>query len=347
MYGLAKGIGSMEIEFGFLAVIGMLLIIMYGLKMATGKLKDTGIGNGFPAIGRFILDVLSGGVNGIFQFPNGGVTYKCRKSYIDYRPHYGGQIYAIKYECFSKKVRASYPYTYWVDTSHWETRRRYDWIDTSHWEYNRVWIDTSHWETRSSRKWIDTSYTVSQGYWEDYVDTIWVDTSHWKYEDVWIEDGFLTTPLHGELIIEKSPEYVFTKWHNDNKNMECCMELIIKWKVDNNDLSEGEEEKKIAHLYIYEDVYRFNDKGMDRVIIFDGDISPSAEGSINTYTKFEYSGNENSMLYVYLFAQDGESAYVNFSNPVNGFRSINLNPEDSSIDADRWLGGITYEKFEF
>ena len=83
------------------------------------------------------------------------------------------------------------------------------------------------------------------------------------------------------------------------------------------------------------------------LIIFDGDISPSAEGSINTYTKFEYSGNENSMLCVYLFAQDGESAYVNFSNPINGFRSINLNPEDSSIDADRWLGGITYEKFEF
>jgi len=284
---------------------------------------------------------------GNVDYVRGGVAYRCHKFVIDYRPHYGGQSYCVKYEAYLQKVISSYSYTYWVDTSHWGIGRYYDWIDTSHWMYNRVWVDTSHWETVSGRRWVDTSYTVYQGYWQNFTENVWIDTSHWEHKDVWIEDGYYISPLHGGLVIEKSPEYIFTKWHKDDKNMACSMELSIKWEVDNSNLLEDEKEKEIAHLYIYEDVHRFNDKGVDRVIIFDEDVPPSAEGSIDTSTEFEYSGNENSMLYIYLFAQNGESAYINFSNPINGFRSINLNLGDSSSDADRWLGGITYEKFEF
>jgi len=105
----------------------------------------------------------------------------CLSSGFSVMPH-------ILYTCYEKKVNGIR--RTWVDTSHYEKRRRYDWIDTSHWEYNHVWVDTSHWETVSGRRWVDTSYTVNQGYWKDYTENVWVDTSHWEYEDVWVEEGF-------------------------------------------------------------------------------------------------------------------------------------------------------------
>lgn len=264
-----------------------------------------------------------------------GKKYHAKKWVIDYRPHYGGQAYAIKYQCYEVLSRVRESYKVWVKSGYWrEVTVNY-------------WVDTSHWETITGRRWVDTSYTVSGGYWEYYTEREWIDTSYYEYKTVWVEDGFYTSPLHGELIIEKSPEYVFTKWHKDKDNNECGMELDISWEVDNSNLSEGEEKKKIARLYIYEDICRFDDKGIERVIIFDKDVTPSVEGSINTLTKFEYSGSEESILHIYLFAQNGESAHISFSNPVNGFRSINLKQEGTSMDANAWLGGISYEKFEF
>jgi len=188
---------------------------------------------------------------------------------------------------------------------------------------------------------------TSSGYWRYYTEREWVDTNHYEYRMVWVEDGFYTAPLHGEVIIDKSPKFIFTKWHKDKNNEECCMEMNLSWKVDNSELLESEEEKEIVRIYIYQDIYRFDNKGIEKVIIFNEDISPSAEGSINTITWFDYSGSEDSILHVYLYAQNGESAHIYFSNPINGFRSINLNSQGSSSDANIWLGGNSYGKIEF
>ena len=185
---------------------------------------------------------------------------------------------------------------------------------------------------------------VEEGHWEDYTESVWINEDDYEHEH---GHKHVDSAFHGELIVKKDPEYVFTKWHKDKYNNECSMNLSISWEVDNSNLPEGEVEKKIVRLFIYEDVCRFDDKGIERVIIFDGNISPSAKGDINTVTKFEYSGSKESLLHIYLFDQNGESAHVCFSNPINGFRSINLMPEGSSTDANAWLGGISYEKFEF
>lgn len=264
-----------------------------------------------------------------------GNKYHARKWVIDYRPNYGGRVYAIKYQCYEVLSKIKEAYRNWVQSGYWKT------VKISY------WVDTSHWEAISGRRWVDTSYKVSQGYWEHYTGREWVSAGHYEYRTIWVEDGFYTSPLHGELIVEKDPEYIFTKWHKDKNNNECGMNLDISWKVDNSNLSEGEDEKKIIRLYIYEDVCRFNNKGFDKVIILDKNVIPSIEGNISTHTKFEYSGSKESLLHIYLFAQNGEKAHIYFSNPINGFRSINLMPEGSNSNANVWLGGISYERFEF
>lgn len=274
-------------------------------------------------------------ITGVFTIKYKGNKYHAKKWVIDYRPSRGGRVYVIKYQCYEILSRIRESYKVWVENGYWKT------VTVSY------WIDTSHWEVVSGRRWVDTSYAVSQGYWENYTEREWIDTSHYEYETVWVEDGFYTSPLHGELMIEKNPEYVFTKWHEDKNNNECSMELNINWKVDNSNLSEGEEEKRIVQIYIYEDIYRFDNKGTERVTIFNESIAPSVEGNINTVTKFEHSGSEESTLHIYLFSQNGESAHIHFSNPINGFRSINLMPEGSNSNANIWLGGISYEIFEF
>jgi len=302
-----------------------------------------------------------------------GTMYKYEKFYIYYGkfgfwddldkqfPDYDFDLnhpFKIRYECYEVLNWKKEAYSVWVE-GNWKR----EWVDTSHWVKSGywqsdtyvAWVDTSylksegHWETK--KEWVDTSYTVSQGYWETKKE--WVDTSHWetsgywKDKKVWVEDGFYTSPLHGEVIIEKSPRYIFTRWHKDQNNEECSMELNVSWKVDNSNLSEGEEEKEIVRIYIYQDICRFNNNGVEKVTIFNGNVTPSVEGSINTITKFDYSGNEESILHIYLYAQNGESAHVYFSNPINGFRSINLMSEGSNSDANTWLGGNNYGKFEF
>ena len=266
--------------------------------------------------------------------------------------------FKIEKRCFEVLNWKEESYSVWVPGD-WKK----EWVNTSHWvksgywqSYSyKTWVDTSylksegHWETK--KEWVDTSYTVSQGYWETKKE--WVDTSHWetsgywKDKDVWVEDGFYVSPLHGEVIVEKSPRYIFTRWHKDQNNEECSMKLNVSWKVDNSNLFEGEEEKEIVRIYIYQDIYRYDNKGIEKVTIFNGNVTPSVEGSINTITKFDYSGNEESILHIYLYAQNGESAYIYFNNPINGFRSINLSSEGSSSDANTWLGGNNYVKFEF
>ena len=262
--------------------------------------------------------------------------YKARKWVIDYRPVYGGRVYARKYLCYRKEVRVRESYNVMVSSGYWQSYTAY-----------RT-VDTSHWKTRTRRVWVDTSYTIPlSGYWRYYTEKEWVDTSHYEYRTVWIEDGYYTSPLHGEVTVEKNPKFIFTKWHKDKNNEECNMKLDLSWKIDNSGLPEGEEERKIVRIYIYEDIYRFNDEGIEKVIIFNDNISSSTKGSINTITRFDYSGSEDSILHIYLYTQSGESAHIYFSNPINGFRSINLNSQGSSSDANKWLGGNDYGKIEF
>jgi hypothetical protein len=264
-----------------------------------------------------------------------GNRYKAHKWIIDYRPSYGGRVYAIKYLCYEKEIQVKEYYDVWVSSGYWQSYTAYK------------SVDTSHWETRTRRVWVDTSYVIPSGYWRYYTGKEWVDTSHYEYKTVWVEDGFYTEPLHGEVIVRKNPGYIFTRWHKNQNNVECSMELDISWEVDNSNLSEGEEEKEIVRIYVYQDVCRFGNKGIERVIIFNENVSPSVEGSINTISKFEHSGTEESILHIYLYAQSGESAHIYFNNPINGFRSINLMPEGSSSDANTWLGGNNYGKIEF
>ena len=195
--------------------------------------------------------------------------------------------------------------------------------------------------------WVDTSYKVERGYWEEYIVKEWVDTSYYEHKKIFVRDGYYVPPLHGEVVIEKNPKYVFTKWHKNTMGEECNMELKVTWNLDNSEIPPGEEEKKINSIYIYENVCRFENNGIDKVIIYNDSVPASAKGSIDTIIKFNYSGGEDSILHIYLYAQSGESAHIYFSNPINGYRSINISSNGSSSNANTWLGGNYYGKVEF
>jgi hypothetical protein len=267
----------------------------------------------------------------------------------------------------------------WVDTSHWRTTTERIWIDTSHWQTQyidtskwetryrlvlvneRRWVSSGYWqnitryrtvnsgrwETRYGQYWVDTSYRVNQGYWRTVIVDEWVDTGRYEQQRVYIPGGYYTTAMKGEIIIEKNPKYVFTRWHKDVHGNEASMELKVKWKIYNADLADGEEKKEIIRLYIYQDVVRYNEKGIDKVVIFNGSVHPSEEGYIETVTKFDYSGSEESMLHIYLYSQSGHVGHVSLSNPINGFRSININDHHAGPNYDIWLGGRDYEILYF
>ncbi|MHB1442689.1 MAG: hypothetical protein ACYCXO_08060, partial [Candidatus Humimicrobiaceae bacterium] len=220
-------------------------------------------------------------------------------------------------------------------------RQRSVWKDTS------FYLSEGHWETRTGSHWIDTSYTVSQGYWENYTTYTWVDTSYNETKKVWITSGYFADPMHGRIIVEKYPKYVFTKWHKDSSGEEASMTLTITWEIDNSEIVLEADKRKINRIYIYEDVARYNDDGTDKVIIYDGTVTAAEEGSMDVDVKFDYAGSEESLLHVYLYAENGEVGHISFMNPINGFRSINIEQGGTGTNPDVWLGGIVYEIFEF
>ena len=134
---------------------------------------------------------------GNFQGTINGTRYKYHKYVIDYKPSYGGRVYAIKYVCYQQLKDVLTFYSVWVSSGYWKTVSERYWVNTSHWETrtgrrwvdNSYWVEEGHYETRTGSRWIDTSYLVSQGYWDNYTETVWVDTSYWEYEDTWIEEG--------------------------------------------------------------------------------------------------------------------------------------------------------------
>lgn len=243
----------------------------------------------------------------------------------------------------------------YVDTSHYELRTRTLWVDTSHWEdrTRRIWVDTSHyvssgyWEKRNDRHWIDTSYIVTQGFWEDYTSFEWVDTSYYSTEKVWITSGYYSSPMHGQIIVEKTPEYVFTRWHRNSDGEDAFMGLKVTWKIDNSNINENDQVKEINKVYIYEDVIRYGDNGIDKVEIFNEKVDPSEKGTVAAIVNFNYGGNEESMLHIYVYSESGQTGHVSFPNPINSCMSINLYEQAGENNEYIWLGGIINETFEF
>ena len=192
----------------------------------------------YMGISRYGWDVYSFAAK-----PKGSVTivyngnrYRARKWVIDYRPSRGGRVYATKYLCYEKEVQVKEYYDVWVSSGYRQPYTAYK------------LVDTSHWETGNRRVWVDTSYVVPSGYWHYYTQKGWVDTSHYEFVAIWVVDGFYTELLHGEVTVEKNPAYIFTKWHKDQNNKECSMELNVSWEIDNSDLAEGEEEKSNRNI---------------------------------------------------------------------------------------------------
>jgi len=269
-----------------------------------------------------------------------GSKYLAYKYVIDYRPIYGGRVYAIKYHCYKKETKKVEPYRVWVNSGYWET-----YIDHYH-------VDTSHWETRTRTAWVDTSYTVNQGnweykpvkvlvkdgYWEDYVDYRWVDTSYYEYQKVWVKDGYYAEPLHGKLVVHKEPKYVFTRWHKDQNEREAKMDIDIDWEVENGEINK---------VYVYQDVNRYNNKGIERIDIYNKNINPSSHGSISATVKFDYAGDQESKIHVFLYGTNDDVAHIYFSNPVNGYRSINLSSDGTESNPDQWLGGNNFGEIKF
>ena len=269
-----------------------------------------------------------------------GERYLAYKDIIDYKPAYGGSIFAIRYRCYKKEVTSRKVYSVWVTSGYWET-----FLDHYH-------VDTSHWETRQRKVWIDTSYTVNQGhweykpvkiliedgYWESYQSKRWVDTSYYITKKVWVDDGYYAEPLKGKIEVYKDPKYIFTRWHKNSKNQEPKMTIKIKWSNFN---------KEINRIYVYQIVNRYNDKGIDKVDICKKDIIPTLSGSISASVRFNYAGDNNSKVHIYLYGVDNEVAHVYFINPINGYRAININDTGTTSLPDEWLGGEDYGEIEF
>jgi hypothetical protein len=264
-----------------------------------------------------------------------GAKYFAEKYVIDYKPSKGGRIYAVKWVYIRKYTKVRKYYSEWVSSGYWKAYTVYK------------LVDQSYWETRIGKHWVDTSYEVERGYWEDYKDREWVDTSHYENVKKWVTDGYFTEPIHGEVVIEKNPKYVFTKWHKDSQGNDCCMDVKVSWKLFNPETGIPDATNKINRLHIYEEVYRYKEKGTDKVEIFKYHIPESSQGSIKATAKFDFAGSIESVLHVYLYSTTGASVHVYFSNPVNGYRSINIKKEGTSLDANEWLGGNDSGKIEF
>jgi hypothetical protein len=272
---------------------------------------------------------------GMQQVSYNGGRYMAAVYVIDYQPVRGGRVYATKYLFLYKFITLRESYNVMVRSGYWENYTV------------RHLVDTSHWETRLGRYWVDTSYKVTDGYWENYYEKEWVDTSHYESEKLWVKDGFYEKPIHGKITVRKDPQYVFTRWHKQNDGYECGMNLKVEWQIDTTGLLPGQVPKKIISVNIFEEVTRYRNQGIDKVVIYNGIVNPSTSGFINTFTLFCFAGNEESILHIFLRAEGGQVIHVYFSNPINGFKSININLKGTSSNSERWLGGNNYGEIRF
>ena len=274
-----------------------------------------------------------------------GSKYLAEKWVIDYRPYRGGSIYAVKYRFMYRFGTQKQSYNVWVSSGYWQSVTAY-----------RI-VDNSRWETRTGKYWVDTSYRVESGYWESYVEKEWVDTGHFEYRDEWVTEGHFEEPLHGTIRVVKEPKYIFTRWHKNTDGDQCGMDLKIEWDIYDDETTEaggsvnepgnGPEEVNICRVYIFEDVKRYADKGIDKVVIYNGEVDRGPQGSLETFSTFDFAGDEESILNIFLYAEDGRSVHAYFSNPINGYRSINLDYSGTQNDPAGWSGGNNKGEVEF
>lgn len=270
-----------------------------------------------------------------------GEKYLAQKWVIDYNPYRGGRIYAVKYVFLYKFETIKQSYSIWVSSGYWQPYTDY------------MVVDNSHWETRTGRFWVDTSYMVQTGHWEEYVEKEWVETGHYENRSIWVKDGYYAEPLHGKIMIEKSPRYIFTRWHKSPDGRECDMQLRLRWEIY-SDPDGGQQNQpgkeihtEIRRINIFEDVKRYNGYGIDKVVIYDENISPASSGYLETTARFDHAGSEESILHIYLYGEGSRMVHVYFSNPVNGFRSMNIDYDGTGTQAGDWLGGNMTGEVEF
>lgn len=277
------------------------------------------------------------GPRGYFTYREGNAEYKARDLTYAYKPHGFTRGFAVFVHDYRVRYYKRYTYTYrvWVRSGYWKTHTV------------REWVDTSHWEPRQGMRKVTYRELVRGGHWENYSYKVWVDTSHYETRQVWVESGYWISPLHATVIVKKDPPYVFTKWHKRSNGQPADMRLEISWTVNNSSLSPGEPPKKIDRLKIYQDVNRYKGMGTQRVVIFEGKVPASETGTLSRTVQFEHAGDATSTVHIFLYAQDGSAGQVQFANPINGFTSINVRPEETDLPADRWLGGQSVFNFSF
>jgi hypothetical protein len=125
------------------------------------------------------------------------------------------------------------------------------------------------------------------------------------------------------------------------------MDLKVSWQIDNSLLKENENPIKITSALIYQETKRYKGRGIEENEIFNGKVSPSESGFIQVSASFDFAGDQDSLLHIYLYSDRGDSIHAYFSSPVNGFKSINLDSGGTVKDADRWIGGNTYGEVTF
>lgn len=195
--------------------------------------------------------------------------------------------------------------------------------------WRAVW-DAQIYEKNWYMEWYSKPYWVDTSHWELQEKPVWVSSGNWETRKKWVESGYWAEPLHGTITVQKTPSFVFTKWHwlTQDGNWHSYIDerahvrITISWTC----------EKPVDGTSHYAEVTRNDDLGsVDRILIAthvfpDGEAS----GEMQTVTEYEHAGNAKHTFE--LHALDGSVTKVYFEIPVNGFNGVNTG--ENSIDSD-------------
>lgn len=174
-------------------------------------------------------------------------------------------------------------------------------------------------------------------------------------EGIWYEDYYVITksddeipisqvaewvpeylkPSSGNITIEKYPTYIFTKWHKNDNDTPCGMDLKISWESSN----ELDEFKGIKYMYVKMVVVRYQEMGEDIYDIYEGPVDSSGlMKSPFDFDRFEYehAGNEESALYILALTDELSVISLKAPIPINGYFGINISEvPDNAIRVDK------------
>ncbi len=184
--------------------------------------------------------------------------------------------------------------------------------------YEKVWYQ----EWYSTPVWVDTSH------WEQQQRSVWIESGNWESRKKWVESGYWAEPLHGTITVQKTPSYVFTKWHwltpdgmwHAYINERAHVRIIVSWNA----------EKPVDRTSHYAELARSDDLGsIDRITIASHDfLDGEMTGEMNTVTEYEHAGTAKHTFEFH--AVDGSVAKICFEIPVNGFNGANV--DENMID---------------